>query len=56
MLQVKKDKCIDYVVSWKSKGSCSSISSPEHITSLDSKKHFGYKISIKFYKGPLIKE
>ena len=46
-LQLNKDKGIDYVISWKSKGVYSSILSPQHTTFLHSIKHCEYKIGKK---------
>ena len=44
-LQLNKDKGIDYVISWKSKGVYSSILSPQHTTFLHSIKHCEYQIA-----------
>ena len=55
-LQLNKDKGIDYVTSWKSKGVYSSILSPQHTTFLHSIKHCEYKIGKKMDKDPLVVE
>ena len=56
MLELKKDKVIDYVFSWKSKGVYNPKLKPLYNTFLHSVKHFGYKMGIKFDKDSLAVE
>ena len=56
LLQLKKDKGIDYIISWKLKGVCSSNLFLQHTVFLYSIQIFGYKIGIQFVKGPLFVE
>ena len=51
---VKKDKRIDYVLSWKSKGVYISKLKPIYTTFLHSVKLSGYKVGIKFDEDPLV--
>ena len=56
MLELKKDKVIDYVFSWKSKGVYNPKLKPLYTTFLHSVKLFGYKMGIKFDKDSLAVE
>ena len=56
ILELKKDKSTDYIVSWKSKGVHNSKLKPLYIAFLHSKKRSGYRIGIKFDKDPLAAE
>ena len=51
--QLKKDKRINYIPSWKSKGVYSSTHFPQHAAFLHSIKLFGYEIKSKLDKDPL---
>ena len=53
-LQSQKDKGVDYVISWKSKGSYNFILFPQYTHFLDIIKIFGYKIGVKFNRHPLV--
>ena len=55
-LQFKKDKGIDYVISWKLKRVCNSTLFPQDIVFLHSIKLFRHKIGGKFDKDPLVAE
>ena len=55
-LELKKDKSIDYVLSWKSKGVYTSELKPVYTAFLHSIKLCGYRMGIKCYKGPLAVE
>ena len=52
-LEMKKDKGIDYVLSWKSNGVYNSKLKPLYTAFLHSIKLSGYKMGIKFDKDPL---
>ena len=56
MLELKKDKGINYVLSWKSKGEYNSKLKPLYTAFLHSIKLSGYKMGIKFDKDPLAVE
>ena len=56
MLELKKDKGINYVLSWKSKGEYNSKLKPLYTAFLYSIKLSGYKMGIKFDKDPLAVE
>ena len=56
MLELKKDKDINYVLSWKSKGEYNSKLKPLYTAFLHSIKLSGYKMGIKFDKDPLAVE
>ena len=49
-LQLKKDKGVNYILSWKPKAEYSSTLFPQHTAFLHSIKPFGYKIGVKFHK------
>ena len=53
---MQKDKCTDFVFSWKSKGVYNSKLKPLYTIFLHSIKHFGYRVGIKFDKDPLAVE
>ena len=53
MLELKKDKGIDYLPSWKSKGVFNSKLKPLYSAFLHSIKPSGYNMGIKFDKNPL---
>ena len=53
MLELKKDKRTDYVLSWKSKGVYTSRIKPLYTTFLHGIKLSGYKMRIKFDKDLL---
>ena len=55
-LQLKKDKDIDYVISWKSKQENKSILSPQHTVFLHVTRLFGYKMGMIFDNDPLVVE
>ena len=55
-LESNKCKCIDYVLTWKSKGVYNSILKPLYTAFLHSIKLFEYIIGIKFDKNPLAVE
>ena len=55
-LELKKDKGVDYVPSWESKGVHNSKLKPLYTTFLHSIKLSGYKTGIKFDKNPLAVE
>ena len=55
-LELNKDKSTDYVLSWKSKGICTSKLKPLHTSLLHSIKFPGYKKGIEFDKDPLAVE
>ena len=55
-LQLKKDKDIDYVISWKSKRGNKSILSPQHTVFLHVIRLFGYKMGTIFDNDPLVVE
>ena len=56
MLELKKDRGIDYVLSWKSNGVYNSKLKPLYIAFLHRLKLCGYKMEIKFDKDPLAVE
>ena len=56
MSDLKKDKCTDYVICWKSKGLRKSELLPLHGAFLPNIKYFGYKIRIQFSNTPLVVE
>ena len=56
MLELKEDKGINYVLSWKSKGEYNSKLKPLYTAFLHSIKLSGYKMGIKFDKDPLAVE
>ena len=56
MLELKKDKGTDYVLSWKSNGVYNSKLKPLYTAFLHSIKLSGYKMGIKFDKDPLAVE
>ena len=55
-LQVEKDKGIDCVIIWKSKGLYSSTLFTQYTRFVHSIKSFGYKIGIKLDEDPLVVE
>ena len=57
-LELKKAKVLDtdYVLSWKSKGVFNSKLKPLYASFLHSIKPFGYRMGVKFDKGPLAVE
>ena len=55
-LWLKKDKCTDYIFSWKSKGVYTSKLTPLCIAFLHSIKLSRYSMGIKFDKDPLAVE
>ena len=55
-LELKKDKGIDYVLSWKSKRVFNSKLKPLYTAFLNSLKLSGYKMGIYFDKDPLAVE
>ena len=55
-LELKKDKAVDYVLSWKSKGVCNCELKPLYTTYLHSRKLSEYKMETKFDKDPLAVE
>ena len=52
-LEFKKDKDIDYVLTWKQKGAYYSKLKPWYSAFLHSIKLSGYKMGVKFCKDPL---
>ena len=56
MLEFKKEKCTDYVLSWKSNGVFNSKLKPLYTAILHSRKLSEYRIGIKFDKDPLAVE
>ena len=56
MLEFKKEKCTDYVLSWKSNGVFNSKLKPFYTTILHSIKLSEHRIGIKFDKDPLAVE
>ena len=56
MLELKKDKDTEYVISWKSKGVYNSKLTALHGTFLPNIKYFGSKIGIRFINTPLVVE
>ena len=52
-LELRKDKGIGYVLSWKSKGVCNSKLKQLYNAFLHNIKLSRYKVRIKFYKDPL---
>ena len=56
MLELKKDKGIDYVISWKSKRLCCSKFRPLHTAFLRNMNFSGYRMGIKFDENPLAVE
>ena len=52
-VRIKKDKGINYVISWKSKGVYTSTLKPLYRAFLHSIKFSGYRMRIKFDKDPL---
>ena len=56
MLQLKKDKGIDYVIIWKSKGVYSSNIFTQDIVFFHNINLLRYKIGRKFNKDPLVVE
>ena len=55
-LEFKKDKGVDYVIRWKSKGLFESKLFPLHGTFLPNIEYFGYKIGIQFNSTSLVVE
>ena len=55
MLELKKDKGANYVLSWKSYGLYDSNLKPLHTAFLHSITFSGYKMRIKFDKDPRTK-
>ena len=56
VLELKKEKGTDYVLSWKSKGVSNSKLKPLYTAFLNIIKLSGYRIGIKFDKDPLAVE
>ena len=56
MYSYKKNKGVDYAISWKSQVVSSSTLLPLHTAFLHSIKLFGYNMKIKFDKEPLVVE
>ena len=56
MLELKKDKGIDYVLSWKSKGICTFKLTLLYTTFLNNTKFFGYRAGIKLDNRVLVVE
>ena len=54
MLVFKKDKVIEYVIAWKSKGLFKTELYPLHNVFLPNVKRFGYTIGIQFNKTALV--
>ena len=56
LLELRKDKGTDYVLSWKSKGVYTSKIKPLYTYFLHNIKLSGFKVKIKFNKDPLAVE
>ena len=56
MLEFKKDKGTDYILSWKSKGVYNSKLKPLYTAFLHNINLSGYRMQIKFDKVPLVVE
>ena len=52
-VELKKDKGTDYILSWKSKGAYNSKLKSLYTALLHRIKRSGYRMGIKFDKGPL---
>ena len=51
-MSIKKRGVTDYLLSWKSKGVCTSKLKPLYTAFLNSIKLSGYRVKIKFDKDP----
>ena len=54
MVELKKDKGTDYIISWKSEGLFESKLFPLHGTFLPNTKYFGYKIGMRFNNNSFV--